>query len=500
MSSTVIVRRYGTFCDVGMVDGSALSERVLLLLSTFMTYTHRTQHHGAARYDAVTGAYRPVEVTTVRLFKVNETNTKLLTCYGYIPKILETLARENIACTFSDITPVSKRGADVYTPRWDLLEGRVEWRPKQDVCVANISVSLGGQIIAPPAFGKSYVMRTCGMLYPKAKIHISIKRADLVEDTVRIMRELLPSVGQVGDGKKEFGHRITVFTAGSLHHSDGDADFLFVDEAHEMMTPNYANTIARTYNLTRCFALTATPERKDGADAKLEYLFGPEIFYMTWPEAVELGLILPITVQWVPIHMDYNPCHGKEGVPKLRWGVWRNDYRNQKIAEVANRHDDDEQVLILVQTLEHAVYLHQHLPHFTMVYGQASDNAEAIEGFIRNKMLPDNYRPVTADQRLAYKKQFEQNTLKKVIATDIWSTGVSFNQLGVLIRADARGAGNLDEQGPGRVSRIHPESGKESGLVYDMFDFFDSGLKRKAQERSRNYARLRWTQHKPRMV
>jgi superfamily II DNA or RNA helicase len=91
-------------------------------------------------------------------------------------------------------------------------------------------------------------------------------------------------------------------------------------------------------------------------------------------------------------------------------------------------------------------------------------------------------------------KDFEAGTLKKVIATDVWSTGVDFPQLSVLIRADARASEIMDVQAPGRVVRRHDASGKDHGLVIDCMDYFDGALMRRSIERKRTYTKQGWEQ------
>ncbi len=121
-----------------------------------------------------------------------------------------------------------------------------------------------------------------------------------------------------------------------------------------------------------------------------------------------------------------------------------------------------------------------------------------LEGFQREGLLPADYKPMTPPRREAMRRAFEEHRLRKVIATDVWSTGVSFEQLAVLIRADARSSEIMDDQAPGRVVRIH--EGKQEGLIYDCWDMFDANFKRKSQERWRRYAAKGWTQHRKRVL
>ena len=491
MTQDVLVRKYGTMLEVSYVDGRNIEEsHVLSLLRPAMTYTHVQFLYGYAQRDEVTGARHTTKQTRIKLYRIRD--NKLVTCCGYLQKIQSILSAAEYGVNFVDYTPPSPREL-AFEPDWENVNKHIEFRARQEECLRAIVDNDYGVIDAPPAFGKSHLMAMVGLLFPKAKIHIVTRRKDVVQRTVRALRRFLPNVGQVGGGKREEA-RVTVFTADSLHHSDGDCDILLADEVHELMSPKHSAAIAKTYTLSRNYGLTATPEgRADGSDAKLEYLFGPKIFEMPWTEATELGLVVPIQVIWLPIQCA-SPCDGMEGVPKKRHGVWRNGDRNAVIASAVRQYGDDDQVLILVETIEHAVYLWQELPEYELCY--ANIEVEDLDRYKRNDMLPDDYEAMTPERRERLRTQFEDKALKKVIATDVWSTGVSFEQLAVLVRADARGSEILDTQAPGRVARIHEESGKQVGIVVDCMDNFDRTLKNKSQKRYRNYAKKGWEQIK----
>lgn len=331
---------------------------------------------------------------------------------------------------------------------------------------------------------------TC-VLYPNAKIHVVTRRKDIVAKTCALLTKYIPNVGQVGGGKNYEGDRVTVFTADSLHHSDGDADILLCDEAHELLTPLASRELAK-YRYSRNYAFSATTDsRMDNADAKLESLFGTKIFELSYQEAVKLNLVVPIQTHWISIKLDQNPCAGKKDVPKKRWGLWRNAQRNLRIAEKAKEFKDD-QVLILVETVEHAVYLGSLLPDFTLCYADMS--SEDLEMYKRQQLLPLEYEVLSPQGREALRRSFESGQARKVIATDVWSTGVDFVGLQVLIRADARSSDIMDVQAPGRVCRIGQ---KDFGILVDCLDEFDPGFALKARGRMRNYKAKGWEQILP---
>jgi superfamily II DNA or RNA helicase len=248
---------------------------------------------------------------------------------------------------------------------------------------------------------------------------------------------------------------------------------------------------------TRLFGFSATWDaRADGTSPRLEYLLGPVLFHMTWQEATALGLIVPVQVRWINVVTTVDPCaRYKQDVAKRRHGIWCHTYRNQLIADAAQKHGPDEQTLILVQTIEHAVLLGQLLPEYTLCYDQMEP--VDLHTYKQRGQLPPDYIPMDSRRRDELRSRFETGEVKKVIATDVWSTGVSFEQLAVLIRADARSSDILDDQAPGRVVRTHEASGKTHALIYDCWDAFNDSFLRKSRMRWRNYAKKGWEQQRP---
>jgi superfamily II DNA or RNA helicase len=151
----------------------------------------------------------------------------------------------------------------------------------------------------------------------------------------------------------------------------------------------------------------------------------------------------------------------------------------------------EQQVLMLCSKVEHAINLWQHLPEFSLCH--AEQDSETIEHYKRNGYLPQGYEPVDAKKREAMRAAFEAGTLKKVIATDVWATGVDFPSLQVLYRVDARQSEIIDGQAPARVSRIDGDT-KGFGEVVDCCDVFDPYFYKNSLARRRHYNVHGWTQ------
>lgn len=485
----ILIRKSGNLVDVSPDGAGPLPDHLTALLTPSMTYVYKRLLRGAAAYDPMSGTRSNIALETRRLYRMEQGR---LTCgFGYVPRIVETLRKAGCTLSFQDLSPPPTR-SDCYTQDWEGLRQVITFRARQDECVQSIVNNPGGIVKAPTGFGKTHTIAALGMLYPQARIHVIIKSVDVAERTVRRLTAFMPNIGQIGGGKHYWG-RITVITADSLHLSDFDADFVFCDEVHQLASETYSAHLGK-YRHARIYGFSATPyARMDGAHARLECLCGPTIFEMSYAEAVALGLVVPIRVGWIPVRSEFNPAKDRSGVSRKRWGIWRNEFRNQAIADKARGYAGDVQVLALVETVEHAIHLWRHMPEFALCYGDRDE--KEIRSYKKSGLLPENYQYIDGFRRQQMRRAFEGGQLKKVIATDVWQTGVDFEQLQVLCRCDDRDSDILDTQGPGRVSRIY--DGKECGIVHDCIDYFDKSLYNKSRGRFRSYQELEWEQDWP---
>lgn len=492
--SSVVITRYGNAMTLSRSDSMPFDPDFIAVLTKDLRYQHVEQVHGAAQRNPITGQRQYFKTTEYKLFRYE--NGKLHFLVGYLARLSAKLKKMGCTVLFSDVSPARKR-PNCFVPQWQNLDGRIAFRARQEELLQTIARVPCGIIKAVTGFGKTTSIGAAALLFPEAKIHVVTKSVDVAERIVKSLRRFLPRVGMVGDGYRQW-ERVTVITAGSLAHSDGDADFLFCDEVHQLATINFSTSIAQRYKHSRNFGLSATPyARMDNAHAVLEPLFGPMIFELTYQQAVELGLVVPIRVKWLPIRMSFNPVERYSNrVAKKRYGIWTNIERNRIIADAVRSYPDNHQILILVETIEHAVHLGHLLPEYTLVYSSMFPND--CNNYKKRGLLPKDYKPLTDYDKHQLRDKFESGELRHVIATDVWSTGVDFEQLNVLVRADDRDSDIVDVQGPGRVSRIYtaPDgTKKEFGEVIDCMDTFDSTFYRKSMGRRNSYKLLGWEQN-----
>ena len=493
--SDLLIEKAGNFLGLQMVAGGTLPSGFQHQVHKELTYTHIEYLFGKAAWDPVTGQRRTISTSRRGLFSYDNEG-RLLCARGFLPLIQRLATEHGLSVVFVDKNKARTLPRPrCYEEHWERVFSRIEFRPRQEECLFRIATHEMGVIEAPPAFGKSFLIKALGLLYPRAKIDVVTTRLDVLKNLHREISDVIPNVGIVNGSKKDWA-RITCISAASLHHADGTADFLLADEGHELVTDRYTKNLVK-YQYARRFTFTATPKcRTDGTNIRLTAMFGNTIFHMPYEEAENLGVVVPVVVNWYDVVGPDPAASAFSGVDRKRRFVWCNDHRNQIIAKSV-RDFDGAQVLILVEKVEHALHLRKLLPEFTLVYSEGAVDRRRRESLIHNGWLQPDDPIMTTALREDYRRAFRDRRLMRVIATDVWSTGVDFPGLEVIARAEGLDSERVDYQGPGRVFRLSPETGKTVGYVIDYIDQANAIFRNKATNRRRRYANFGWTQVLP---
>jgi superfamily II DNA or RNA helicase len=351
-----------------------------------------------------------------------------------------------------------------------------------------------GCIDMPVGGGKGFIIRQICMLYPNAKIDVVVRGNDvLLQRLYPEISAYVRSVGVVGGGTRELGSRVTLFSADSLHHSRCDADILLVDEVHEIAADKSAEMLSR-YLHSRNYGFSGSHNlRNDNKDVRVEALFGPIIFQMTYQEGVDAGLVVPVEVHWEPLDYEgFDDRNYHSDTAFWRRAVWRNPIRNRHITDDARAMGDKVQRLVAVKTVEHALFLKKLLPEFELIYGVQGDRDKLSLLVSQLGLDEDGWTWLDRDRKDEIAEDFRLGKIKAAIATGVWKKGVDFPQLSAVIRAEAVAIPIDDVQYPGRASRIY--SGKRCAIIRDYTDRFSVRLARNARRRHDTYDRLEWAQ------
>lgn len=475
------------------VPDSQLAERIRNELTyqrikPLMTRAQRRNAGGAA-----------VAVSTIKVFEEGPPGEFYIPA-GMQQRLEKVVSSRGYSISWTDVTPPAYIKDDKFQIDVSLLK-EFQLRPAQQQVLEEIVRHRRGLIIWPTGAGKSFLIKLLCLALPKANILITACAQTVIDDRYRDLVQHLPQVAIYHGSRKMPLKRITCCSAGCLDHMNPAMwDAVFVDEYYEFGTDLRMAALAK-FRYSRMYGFGANyQDRIDKADFELEAIFGTPISVSSYQENVSQQTVCPIIVRWrvVPFDNDY----GDEfGIELLRRAVWRNPIRNQIIAEDARRYPD-KQVLICVDTIEHALRLHQLLPEFSICYSPGQTSISRIRQFKKMGIWPDTLAPLTPPAAHAMKLDFEAGRLKKVIATSVWNRGVNFRHLEVLIRADAGGSPIDSTQIPGRLSRI--ADGKEYGILHDYIDGIEwrsvlgsvgaKRLYRKSESRYRDYDKHGWVQ------
>lgn len=488
----VTLRKFGNLLTVSPIDKTLGG-----ILENLLSYNRVVQLRGKeARFAASRIRLEPVRCFRYRGGGDTGRPLKMDFCAGWQQKVEEALraAGYDVLVLVAD----QPKNSQKFEPRWDRVSD-MEFRYKQQYVLEQMAANEYGRIDCPPGWGKSFCIKAACDLFPKARFAIATHGVDVIQQIYFDLAARFPSVGLDTSKMKRSGSRIMCYSGKSLHHCRRPVDILIVDEVHEWATDDYMEKLGHSsFRHARFFGFSANhDDRQDKADFELEGVFGPIIAKVSYAEGVENKCVVPIEIHWKDVIMDMDPGDGlSRDTDKERACIWQNEVRNELIAEDARLYSqDDAQVMISVNVIEHAMMLKQLLPDFTLCYAENGLDSEYREWCIKHDLITRSEPTMTSERRQKLKRRFEAGKLKKVIATTVWKRGVDFRQLQVLIRADGQDSRIADTQLPGRTSRLF--EGKDVGVIVDYKDQFNKGRRRRASNRRNAYADQGWNNIEP---
>lgn len=470
MSKTVKLERIMRYLRTPIGDHCAM-------LRKNFTYLHKSQ-------ERVPGMAIRYVSTPVELFFEND-GWMWFPC-GLLNRCLDLLSKNGYVPEYSDL-----RKMKIPKPNVKSLKGL---RPGQDKVIEAIVEADNGIVDALTGFGKGVVIEKIVELYPKQKHLVITKSKSVCNQLYKRLKDKFPSTG-VWNSDKHLKGNPQVATSGSLGHLELEKyDVVQLDEVHELMTKSFLEHYPRLESC-KLISYSASPDQRlDNTALAMEAYFGEKICKVDYSDGVGLGLVVPIEV-W-KVNWECDPQDALRGfqsdVRRMRMGYWANMARNSIISRVVYEQiptrveEKDPQILILVDKIEHALHLKKNLPDFEVVYGEM--DKETAKYFQKAKLLDGD--PKTRKEVEKIREQFSSGELKRVIATGIWSTGVDFPNLSVIIRADGGASQIKDIQMPGRVCRLN--KGKSKGILVDFGDFFDFWTARRAKSRFDSYKEKKW--------
>ena len=422
------------------------------------------------------------------IYQLSDDGTKGYFPVGMLKRVVNLLKRTGYSIQGVDTRDRSRYFPD---PDWSAAH---DLRPGQKEVLEAVVKSDHGLIVCPTGFGKSYIVSLLVQIYRTMRFLIVAPGIAETDNLYKRIREVEKDTALLnGNSRDDPDHRVVVATSRSFLKADLDrTDIFLFDEAHACGNNKTTQDILDNLRGCRIFGFTATPKgRSDRSDMLIEAIFGKPLVTFDYDDAMNAGNVTPIEVQmWsVPGAVKSSESrYGNAMTQNKRRFYWRNEERNNLIKAIADTVPEDEQLLVMVDTVEHLIRLGALLPGYALVCGDGHNLTEEAR-----RMKLDISRNILGDTKESYQElsgQFSRGNLKRVVATYRWKQAVDFPALSVLIRADGAKSPILATQVPGRLSRLSPD--KSKGLLVDFCDEFNESARRKANARIRSYKENGW--------
>lgn len=305
-----------------------------------------------------------------------------------------------------------------------------------------------GILEAPTRYGKSRIIANVIKAYRGLKMVFCAPGVDLLKQTQRDFEELLPELDirgiYTGSKGKSQSDDLTLCSLDSVHHCNKEnTELLLVDEVHTSVTAGRFPALNEFKNARKLGFSATTEGRFDGSDILLTGLFGPILARRTYPEAVAEGAILPLKCFILNVPFKVEMVGTRDAAyNKL---VYQNAAFKQLVADICNE--------VTPQDWQ------------TLVFIKNEKQAEFLEPVIEDSIIAMAKR-LKAKERDALFKKMQDGSITRCIASDIYSTGVTFPDLRMQVNCSLGGGSILAIQKPGRLLQVRP--GKTYGYMVDF--------------------------------
>lgn len=312
-----------------------------------------------------------------------------------------------------------------------------------------------GILKLPTSSGKSSILSG----YLKAtdlNILVIVPGVSLVVQLYEDLKEQGFDVGMCSGKGIKLG-KIIVSTIGSVKKLDlTNFDGVIFDEVHTVAAKTYQDFLEHT-NFKIRFGMSATPDA-DGEFkwAKIRQFLGEIISETESKELLENEVITPPKIFFKQIESKPAPDYPSS----YNIGIVENKDRNKVIANIVS--ETEKQTLILFKIIEHGDILKELIPDAELLSGK-----DSIE--IRNKAI----------------MKFKNGEIKTLIASNIFNTGISINNIELFINASAGKSKIQTLQKIGRALR--KAEGKKVATIIDFMDYGNKFLERHSNQRINLY-------------
>ena len=369
-----------------------------------------------------------------------------LVCYqtlqGLLDRVYKLLTNQGLSCKIEDLRiPLNEK------PQLQLMHGfRFD---QKELLEKALLKQRSGLIAAPTRYGKTVLITNTANAYPNLKTVILAPGVDLLPQLVEAIKKYCPNrdVKGIFTGSKDRveSDDITVCSFDSMHKLDKSSyKLVLIDAPHASVADSRAPQLVE-FNNALILGYGATVEgRWQGNDILIEGIIGPILSETTYKKCVEIGALCPIHVYLLKI--PYRPLHYKTRNAAYNAYLFNNKKFHETVGSICNDVIPKEwQTLIFIDNEKEACALRPFI----------NDGVLAMDKLMKNKV-----------ERQKMFADLKADKVKRCICSNIYSTGVTIDNLKCEINCDDGGGSILSVQKPGRLAEIKP--GKKEGVMIDF--------------------------------
>lgn len=301
---------------------------------------------------------------------------------GYFQRAVGFCRERGIPFTVSD----QRKRPELVLSRIELAEQRLSGQQ----FVEELDPQENGLLVGPCGIGKTHVIKALLEAAPVQKILITTDDIGGAMQLHSDLERLLPHL-QIGlwcSRRKTLPRRIMVATVDSLQNLDqskqakdkqltlGNFEMWIADEVHTLPSARRLQVLTGIRAPLR-YGLTATPQRKDGADFLLEGYFGPAQSVVGHNEGAARNEVCPVRVYLFPVPRIPSACKLSPESQDWRitaFGIVHYAPLHHYIGRIASMLPHDGGHIIFADWIKYSQVLHKVVPQARLLHGRLPFN------------------------------------------------------------------------------------------------------------------------------
>ncbi len=248
-----------------------------------------------------------------------------------------------------------------------------------------------GIIVAPTAFGKSYIVALIAYEV-QVKTLIVVPRVKLRKQLIATLQEAFGAdkVGRLKDGRAIAVENIDSIDPSLDVKAKYGYDCVIIDEFHHSAAKTYRDANKKAWKgVYFRFGLTATPFRGDDEENMvLEGMLSKVIYRVKYGDAVKRGRVLPVKAYYIELPNQSNPDEDPADDTRTYAQVYsqlvvKNKHRSEAAAKLATLlHDSGVSTMVLVKEVAHGREISE-LIGCPLATGEDADSDYILDDFVK---------------------------------------------------------------------------------------------------------------------